>query len=238
MRFKKPVLPIFGRVLALVLSLALMVQLAGCARSTPEVDLLSGGQSAPAAAIDSIPHTTGESAIVSPYAGQEGREIKALSPEDIGGLLAGAGTPFGGMAKPAELNGYPGPRNVLDAVEAGEFLVSEQQMDKIESLYGSMRLEAIGIGEEIIELETTVDDAFAERSISGELLQESIFESGRLRSQLRMTHLQTHLSMVESLTPDQVERYNKLRGYVSGNLCDNIPEGHSAELWKKHNNCN
>ena len=58
-----------------------------------------------------------ESAIHSPYTGQEARGIKALSQDDIEGLLSGAGTPFGGMAKPAELNGYPGPRHVLDAIK-------------------------------------------------------------------------------------------------------------------------
>ena len=44
--------------------------------------------------------TSEESAIYSPYAGQEIRGIKSLSQEDIEGLLAGEGTPFGGMAKP------------------------------------------------------------------------------------------------------------------------------------------
>ena len=42
----------------------------------------------------------------SPYAGQESREIKSLSPAEVDGYLAGAGM---GFAKAAELNGYPGP---------------------------------------------------------------------------------------------------------------------------------
>jgi hypothetical protein len=41
----------------------------------------------------------------SPYAGQEKREIKALSAEDIEGYLTGQGM---GFAKAAELNHYPG----------------------------------------------------------------------------------------------------------------------------------
>ncbi len=39
----------------------------------------------------------------SPYAGQESREIKALSPEEISSLLSGKGM---GFAKAAELNGF------------------------------------------------------------------------------------------------------------------------------------
>ena len=45
-----------------------------------------------------------------PYAGQQARSIKALSPENIDELRTGAGM---GLAKPAELNGYPGPLHVL-----------------------------------------------------------------------------------------------------------------------------
>ncbi len=82
-----------------------------------------------------VSETIEESAIYSQYAGQEIRGIKALSQDDIEGLLAGAGTPFGGMAKPAELNGYPGPRHVLDAVEAGEFKLTSDQEEQIEALY-------------------------------------------------------------------------------------------------------
>ncbi len=73
----------------------------------------------------STSQTSDESAIRSPYVGQEARGIKALSQDDVEGLLAGAGSPFGGMAKPAELNGYPGPRHVLDAVKAVEFELTD-----------------------------------------------------------------------------------------------------------------
>jgi hypothetical protein len=46
----------------------------------------------------------------SPYAGQQARTIKALSDEEIAALRNGEGL---GMAKAAELNGYPGPLHVL-----------------------------------------------------------------------------------------------------------------------------
>ena len=47
----------------------------------------------------------------SPYVGQESREIKALSPQEISDYLSGKGM---GLAKAAELNGYPGPAHVLE----------------------------------------------------------------------------------------------------------------------------
>ena len=45
-----------------------------------------------------------------PYAGQQARTIKALSDDDLAALRKGEGM---GMAKAAELNGYPGPAHVL-----------------------------------------------------------------------------------------------------------------------------
>src|ERR1043166_1905183 len=44
----------------------------------------------------------------SPYAGQQSREIKSLSDQEIDGLKNARGL---GLAKAAELNGYPGPRH-------------------------------------------------------------------------------------------------------------------------------
>ena len=178
-----------------------------------------------------------ESAIHSPYTGQEARGIKALSQDDIEGLLSGAGTPFGGVAKPAELNGYPGPRHVLDAIEAGEFKVSDEQKENIEILYKEMRTEAIALGEKIIALEIAIDDAFSGETTTEEFLQEKVTQSAELYGQLRIVHLKYHLSMVEILTAEQVAKYNDLRGYTSGDPCNNVPDGHDAEMWNQHNNC-
>src|SRR5690606_12651021 len=50
----------------------------------------------------------------SPYAGLQGREIKALDSTAVRDYLAGAGM---GFALAAELNGYPGPRHVLELAD-------------------------------------------------------------------------------------------------------------------------
>lgn len=187
-------------------------------------------------------HTTHDedeqgSEVQSPYAGQESRGIKALSQDDIDGLLAGAGTPFGGMAKPAELNGYPGPRHVLDAVEAGEFNLTENQTILVEELYQEMLNESIPLGEQIIEVEKLMDDAFVNGTITEEGLSSWVNQSVSLYGNLRVVHLSTHLAMMDILTEDQVEEYNILRGYTSDDPCNNVPEGHDEALWREHNNC-
>jgi Spy/CpxP family protein refolding chaperone len=178
-----------------------------------------------------------ESEIESPYAGEESRGIKSLSEDDINGLLAGAGTPFGGMAKPAELNGYPGPRHVLDAVEAEQFNLTDEQQKFVEDLYQSMLNQSIPLGEQIIAVEKEMDDAFSNGTITSENLSSWVNQSVSLYGQLRIVHLETHLTMVEILTPEQVEQYNELRGYTSDDPCNNVPDGHDEQMWREHNNC-
>ena len=178
------------------------------------------------------------SAIHSPYAGQGKRGIKALPQTDVEGLLTGAGTPFGGMAKPAELNGYPGPRHVLDAVEAGEFEITEKQKIRIEGLYEEMKAQAIALGEKVLSIEQGIEDEFANRTVTSGRLREDVANSADTYGRLRFVHLKYHLQMVDVLTPEQVGRYNTLRGYAgNGNPCGSVPEGHDPDLWKMHNDC-
>ncbi len=185
-------------------------------------------------------HDDNEDNLESPYVGQETRGIKALSQDDVNGLLAGAGTPFGGMAKPAELNGYPGPRHVLDAVEAEQFNITNEQLILVEELYQSMLNKSIPLGEQIIAVEKEMDDAFSNGTMTMDNLSTWLNESTSLYGQLRFVHLETHLTMVDILTAEQVEQYNEFRGYTSddpSDVCNNVPEGHDEQQWRQHNNC-
>jgi hypothetical protein len=58
-----------------------------------------------------------------PYAGMQGRSIKALSDQQIADLNTGRGM---GLALAAELNGYPGPSHVLELADKLE-LSAEQR---------------------------------------------------------------------------------------------------------------
>ena len=74
-----------------------------------------------------------------PYAGQQHRSIKALSEQEITGLLAGKGM---GLAKAAELNDYPGPKHVLELVD--KLSLSKQQLSKTKQLFNEMEQQATG----------------------------------------------------------------------------------------------
>ena len=95
------------------------------------------------------------------YAGWQERSIKALSPEQIEDYLEGRGM---GMALPAELNGYPGPRHVLEL--ADELDLTPDQRARTEQLFEDMRRKAIDLGEQIVEREATLDELFASGTAS------------------------------------------------------------------------
>ena len=65
----------------------------------------------PALILAAMLWTAGASAQQSDYAGEQGRQIKALSAEAVSQYLSGAGM---GYAKSAELNHFPGPLHALE----------------------------------------------------------------------------------------------------------------------------
>ncbi len=167
----------------------------------------------------------------SQYVGEERREIKSLSSDDINELQRGGGW---GLAKVAELNGVPGPAHIL---EMGEKInLTDDQKRKIQEIYNDMKIEAIALGKQLIHLEEMLNSAFSSGTINQPLLEKLVGDSENVRAELRIVHLSTHLQTPGILTNEQIAIYNNLRGY-SKDPCQNIPEGHNAEMWKKHNGC-
>ena len=138
------------------------------------------------------------------------REIKALSPQDVRALQAGEGM---GLAKAAELNRYPGPRHVLDL--AGPLALSDGQRAAAERLFAEMHAESVKLGQEILTLERSLDERFRTAALDEKELARLTDALGRLQGELRASHLRAHLRMRALLTPEQVERYQRLRAYGS-----------------------
>ena len=146
-----------------------------------------------------------------PYAGLEGRAIKALSDRDVADLRAGRGM---GMALAAELNGYPGPMHVLELADS--LGLSGEQRDKVQNLFAAMKSEAVPLGEKLIVQEAELDRQFAAKTVTPDSLKAATAAIGATQAALRETHLKYHLSTLEVLAPGQVERYRALRGYDHG----------------------
>ena len=167
----------------------------------------------------------------SKYVGEEYRKIKSLSPDDVEELTKGGGW---GLAKAAELNGIPGPAHILEMED--KINLTGEQKKKIQKIYNEMKDEAMALGKQLIRLEMELNIGFYNRNINQELLENYVREIEKVRAKLRIVHLSTHLQTPNILTNKQIILYNKLRGY-SKDPCQNIPEGHNAEMWKKHNGC-
>ena len=169
----------------------------------------------------------------SPYAGQETRAVASLSNGDIEELTRGGGW---GLAKSAELNGLPGPAHLLE-MKAEIGLTAEQERE-IVVIRDGMRAEAKALGTELIALERALDDGFRGEGYTPDALRAAVDRIAEVRGALRYAHLSAHLRTPAILTAGQVERYNALRGYASGSdPCTNVPKGHNATMWRKHNGC-
>lgn len=145
----------------------------------------------------------------SPYAGEEHREIKSLSKADIESLLAGEGI---GYAKSAELNGWPGPKHVLEL--AGELKLSAQQRTATEKLFARMKTEAMQLGQLLIREETSLGALFAAESPAPETVAASAARIGEIEGRLRAVHLNAHVAQAAILDQPQMKAYFRLRGYI------------------------
>lgn len=143
-----------------------------------------------------------------PYAGQDERPVTSLSASDIAALESGEGW---GLAKPAELNGYPGPAHVLEF--ADELGLSDTQKLKVAAAFTGMKNKAIQLGSALIEAEAALDHAFRSGHATPDVLERRLEIAEKTRAALRAAHLAAHLEITPLLTQDQRQRYAALRGY-------------------------
>lgn len=128
--------------------------------------------------------------------------IKALTPEQQDEYRQGAGM---GLARPAELNGYPGPKHALDQADA--LGLSETQRERIRTVHAWMQQDARRIGVQILEHEATLDRLFAARHATADAVRALTGAIAKLQGQLRSVHLVAHMDTAAILTADQIARY-------------------------------
>ena len=156
--------------------------------------------------------------LISPYREQLASEIRGLTTKEIEDLREGLGM---GLARAAELNGYPGPRHILDAAKTGEFHLSPEQLGAAQHLFEAMSAEARHLGSTILAEEQALEAAFRAGTIDAPNLRERVAHIAELQGELRAVHLRTHLQMRTLLTDHQIERYNEVRGYTKSGTSPN-----------------
>jgi Spy/CpxP family protein refolding chaperone len=155
-----------------------------------------------------------------PYAGQQARAIKALSDDDLAALRNGEGM---GMAKAAELNGYPGPKHVLDLAQ--QLKLTDAQRRDVQAVFDRMNNAAKSLGGELVAQEQALDQLFAKADITPDRLTAATAAIAELQGRLRDVHLSTHLETRALLNPDQIARYEQLRGYADPNALQHHHHG-------------
>jgi hypothetical protein len=152
-----------------------------------------------------------EEQLHSPYREQFQSGLRGLSAKEIGELRAGIGM---GLARAAELNGSPGPRHVLDAIEAGQLPATSDQATQIRAIFDKMQRDAQRVGGEIIAEEQRLEAAFHSSTIDDTNLGRRVARIATLQGELRRIHLSAHVATRAILSEAQVNRYNDLRGYA------------------------
>ncbi|WP_051189545.1 hypothetical protein [Daejeonella oryzae] len=134
--------------------------------------------------------------------------IKSLSLSEYNAYKHGKGM---GLAKPAELNSYPGPMHVLDLEK--ELKLSALQKTHLTAAIEAMKFKALEMAGFILAEEKKINELFA----SGKANEGSIIyytnKIGLYQAELRNAHLQAHLKARRILSPDQIKKYNRIRGY-------------------------
>lgn len=168
-----------------------------------------GGAHAQHAGPGAHPHGVATPAGTSPYANASTREIKALSADEQRAWLEGQGA---GLARAAELNRHPGPMHVLEL--ADRLALSADQVRRSQDLMNRHKAHVRDLGAQLIALERRLDRHFAAGAPADGAEASRLAEAiGFMAGRIRASHLRTHIEQTALLRAEQIDRYNRLRGY-------------------------
>jgi len=147
----------------------------------------------------------------SPYREQHQTGARGLSTQEVDDLVAGRGM---GLARAAELNGYPGPRHVLDAARDGTLSLTPEQRLGVQRVFDVMERDAKRLGTRVVDEERALEAAFRGGSITEAELGDRVARLAVIQGELRQVHLRAHVATHALLTQAQRARYAELRGYA------------------------
>ena len=137
---------------------------------------------------------------------------RSLTPEEIRALQEGDAM---GLARTAELNGYPNPARILEAARAGKMDLYADQRGAIERVQAAAKAKAQALGHQILAEEASLEAEFRTGRILEADLAQQVEDIGRKLAELRLTHLRAHLLTAALLRPEQIEEYYQFRGLAT-----------------------
>ena len=154
-------------------------------------------------------HEHGGAPPVAPnYAAPPAREIKALSSQEQRGWMEGENM---GMARAAELNGYPAPMMVLEMAQT--LKLTPQQAAATRELMTRHKAEVRKLGAELVDAERQLDVAFREHHADPADVDRLTGQISQLQGRIRASHLRTHVAAQALLTPEQMQQYAGMHGF-------------------------
>lgn len=138
--------------------------------------------------------------------GHAAEPVAALGARQADDFLAGRGM---GLARAAELNGYPGPAHVLEL--ADELELTAAQREHAAALVAQVREDAQRLGAEIVAGERQLERLFAQGLARPETLRPLLDHVSMLHGELRAIHLAAHIAQRDALDGEQIARYRRLR---------------------------
>lgn len=147
-----------------------------------------------------------------PYAEHVQREIKALSADEVNGLLEGAGL---GFALSAELNGWPGPKHVLEL--AAMLGLDDETRARVEAIRAEMSRDAKALGADLVAVERELDELLMQAEPGDPKLEARLADlvdrAAALRGRVRFVHLRAHLATRPLLSAEQLAHYERARAH-------------------------
>jgi Spy/CpxP family protein refolding chaperone len=137
-------------------------------------------------------------------------DAQIVIPPDKDQLLKGE---VMGQTLLAEKNNFPSPQKILELKD--ELGLMKDQLKKIDEMLKNLPVSIAVKGQEIVEAEEDLDKAFASGNINEKTLRAKLESIGKLRADLRFTHLQVYLKMKQILSVNQWERLMELVGSES-----------------------
>ena len=114
-----------------------------------------------------------------------------------------------GLAFAADQNGYPGPIHVLEL--RARLKLTADQAAKMQELMHTMFAESRPKGARLLEAEAKLRRLFADRTADEAAVRAAVAEVERVRSEVRLAHLLTHLKTRDLLTEEQRRIYHEAR---------------------------
>ncbi len=159
---------------------------------------------------------------------QGGGMLGGISQAEKEALRSGAGL---GAGRLAMMNGYPGPKHVLEM--ADELELTAAQKESIGKIFAEAKASFAQMGARLVEKEEALEAMFASGSVDVKDVEKRAKEIGELQGALRAGHLNAHVRTKQELSPAQLEKLSSGMG-AHGAMGGGTGQGQGEGMQHRH----